>query len=389
MHVGRLTLIEPGGTLHFGPGGGDALHATVTIDDPRVYRCVAFNGSLGAGEAYVQGWWRASDLSAVARLFLQNAAALTRMDSGWGRLLTPLAQAYHWARRNTPGGSRRNIAAHYDLGNEFYRLWLDDTLTYSAGIFESPETTMRAASIAKLDRICRKLRLSHEHHVLEIGAGWGSFALHAAREYGCRVTTTTISRRQFELARERIAEARLQDRITLLLEDYRDLTGEYDCVVSIEMIEAVGHQFYDTYFRKISDLLAPAGQACIQAITVADRYYEQARRAVDFIKRYIFPGSCIPSIGAMTASVARASDMTLTHLEDITPHYATTLQRWCETFLARQDDVRRLGLSAAFVRMWEFYLRYCEAGFTERTIGTVQMVLGKPHARTAPPLGAL
>jgi cyclopropane-fatty-acyl-phospholipid synthase len=253
-------------------------------------------------------------------------------------------------------------------------------MMYSSAYFERADMSLEAASIAKLDRICRKLALSPADHVLEIGTGWGGFALHAARHYGCRVTTTTISREQHDLARERIAAAGLADRITLRLDDYRDLTGRYDKLVSIEMIEAVGHHYYDAFFRRCSELLEPHGVMLLQAITIADQQYEAARDSVDFIKRHIFPGCCIPSVGAISASVARASQLRIVDLEDIGPHYATTLARWRENMFAQLDRVRALGYSDTFIRMWEFYLCYCEGGFAEHALGDVQVVLEKPHA---------
>jgi cyclopropane-fatty-acyl-phospholipid synthase len=260
---------------------------------------------------------------------------------------------------------------------------------YSSAIFEREDMPLEAASIAKLDRICRKLDLKPDDRVIEIGTGWGGFALHAARHYGCHVTTTTISRSQQKLARERVTAAGLNDRITLLLQDYRDLTGQYDKLVSIEMIEAVGHQYYDTFFRKCSELLKPEGTMLLQAITIADQRYEAARRSVDFIQRYIFPGSCIPSVTAISNALTRATDLRLFHLEDIGPHYALTLRRWRENFNANLAGVRALAYPESFIRMWEFYLCYCEAGFMERVIGDVQMLLVKPGARPAPLLPAI
>jgi cyclopropane-fatty-acyl-phospholipid synthase len=315
------------------------------------------------------------------RILLQNRGVLDGMEGGMARITAPVQKALHWTARNTHAGSRRNIAAHYDLGNEFFRLFLDPTLMYSSAVFERADMTLEEASLAKLDRICRKLDLQPADHVLEIGTGWGGFALHAARHYGCRVTTTTISRRQYELARERIAAAGLGDRITLLLEDYRNLGGRYDKLVSIEMIEAVGHHYYDAYFRKCGELLKPEGMMLLQAITIADQRYDAARKSVDFIQRHIFPGSCIPSVTVMSEAVARVTDMKLFHLEDIGPHYATTLRRWRENLFANIDQVRSLGYPEEFIRMWDFYFCYCEGGFLERAIGDVQMLLVKPGAR--------
>ena len=358
-----------------------SLHETVLVHDPRFYSEMAFGGSIGAGEAYMQGYWSTDDLTAVMRIILQNRDVLDGMETGWARLTEPVRKMLHWAARNTRSGSRRNIRAHYDLGNDFFKLFLDPTMMYSSAIFEREGMSLEAASIAKLDRICRKLDLKPDDHVMEIGTGWGGFALHAARHYGCHVTTTTISPSQHDVARERVAAAGLNERITLLQKDYRDLTGQYDRLVSLEMIEAVGHQYYDTFFRKCSELLKPEGAMLLQAITIADQRYEAAKKSVDFIQRYIFPGSCIPSVAAMTGAVARATDMRLTDLKDIGPDYAVTLRCWRKNFFANLEQVRALGYPESFIRMWEFYLCYCEAGFVERVIGDVQLLLVKPLAR--------
>lgn len=358
-----------------------SLHETVRVHDPRFYSEMAFGGSVGAGEAYMQGYWSTDDLTAVMRIILQNRDVLDGMETGWARLTEPVRKMLHWAARNTRSGSRRNIRAHYDLGNDFFKLFLDPTMMYSSAIFEREGMSLEAASIAKLDRICRKLDLKPDDHVMEIGTGWGGFALHAARHYGCHVTTTTISPSQHDVARERVAAAGLNERITLLQKDYRDLTGQYDRLVSIEMIEAVGHQYYDTFFRKCSELLKPEGAMLLQAITIADQRYEAAKKSVDFIQRYIFPGSCIPSVAAMTGAVARATDMRLTDLKDIGPDYAVTLRCWRKNFFANLEQVRALGYPESFIRMWEFYLCYCEAGFIERVISDVQLLLVKPLAR--------
>lgn len=359
----------------------DTLHARVRVNDPDFYRQVALNGSVGAGEAYMDGLWDCDDLVALVRILVRNRDRLDAMETGLARLGGVAMKLAHALTRNTRAGSRRNIAAHYDLGNDLYRLFLDENLMYSSAIFAHEDEALETASFRKLDRICRKLDLRPEHRVVEIGTGWGGFALHAARHYGCHVTTTTISREQHALAAERIAEAGLSDRVTLLLQDYRDLDGRYDRLVSIEMIEAIGHQYLDTYFRKVGALLADDGQALIQAITIEDRRYAQALRSVDFIKRHVFPGSFIPAISAMHAALTRASDLRLTNLEDIGPSYALTLKAWRERFLARLPEVAALGYDARFVRMWTFYLAYCEGGFRERSIGDVQLLLAKPGSR--------
>ncbi len=381
---GRLRLIDQGVDETFGSVSADApFDITLRVRNARFYSDVVFAGTVGAGEAYTNGYWHCDDLTGLVRLMVVNRALMNDVDSGWSRLSAPLLKFAHWLNRNDKTGSRRNISAHYDLGNRFFELFLDDTMAYSCGIFAGPESTLLEASTAKFDAACSKLALTSDQHLLEIGTGWGGLAIHAARHYGCRVTTTTISREQYDMARERVARAGLEDRVTVLLEDYRDLRGSYDAVVSIEMIEAVGHQYLDTYFHRCSELLKPSGAMLLQAITIRDQFYDQARRSVDFIKRFIFPGSFIPSVAAIVDSVGRSTDMKLFHLEDIGPHYARTLRMWREAFLARQNEVRAQGYPETFVRMWEYYLCYCEGGFEERQLGDVQMLLTKPRSRRA------
>lgn len=390
IREGFLEVHEQGKHMCFGdrhaPSG---FRAKISINDPRFYRSVASSGALGAGTAFFEGKWCCNDLTTLIRIIIRNREALRRLDGIWTLGSAAVKRAWYALHRNTRLGSHRNIAAHYDLSNDFYGLFLDETMTYSCGIFEQADSTLREASVAKLDRICQKLKLQSDDHVLEIGSGWGSFAIHAARNYGCRVTTTTISQQQYDFARDRIEQLGLIERVTVLKKDYRDLAGQYDKLVSIEMIEAVGWQYYDVFSRKCGELLKSDGIACIQAITMPDREYERAKRSVDFIKRYVFPGSCIPSLGAMTASVARATTLTVTHLEDITSHYASTLRVWRERFNARIVHSRDLGLPEAFIRLWEYYLCYCEAGFRERAIGCVQVLLVGAGYRGASPLGTL
>ncbi len=387
LREGRITLVDGDERLRFGRTTRTCpLAVEVQVRDSRFYSELAFGGSVGAGEAYMHGYWRASDLTALVRILLGNRDVLDGMEGGAARLAAPMRKALHWVNRNTRAGSRRNIAAHYDLGNDFFRQFLDPTMMYSSAVFERPDMTLEEAQLARLARICRRLDLKPRDHLLEIGTGWGGMAIYAASRHGCRVTTTTISREQYELARERVADAGLEGRVTVLLEDYRDLTGTYDKLVSIEMIEAVGHEFYDTYFAKCSELLTADGLMLLQAITIADQRFEQAKRSVDFIQRYIFPGSCIPSVAALTASVARAGNLRLVGLDDIGPHYATTLRHWRENFLGNLDAVRALGYPESFIRMWEFYLCYCEGGFEERAISDVHMLLTKPQNRRPLPL---
>jgi cyclopropane-fatty-acyl-phospholipid synthase len=387
---GELRLVEPDGREHvFGRRhAGFDLGCTMYFNHHQAFADAAFGGTVGAGEAYIRGLWRSDDLVTLVRIFVANREQVKRLDSGWSLLSRPLLKAFHWANRNSRQGSARNIAAHYDLGNELYRLMLDDTMAYSCAIFPAGDSTLAEGSEAKFEAVCRKLDLRPTDHVLEIGTGWGGFAIHAVQRYGCRVTTTTISREQRDFAVRKIEALGLSDRITVLLDDYRDLDGRFDKVVSIEMVEAVGAGFLDGYFAQCSRLLKPEGAMLLQAITIQDQFYDEARKSVDFIQRYVFPGSFIPSIEALSKSVSKATDLKIFHLEDIGPHYARTLRMWRERFLRNIAAVRSLGLGDNFVRLWEYYLCYCEGGFMERQLGTVQMLLTKPGCRR-PPVGAI
>jgi cyclopropane-fatty-acyl-phospholipid synthase len=374
---GSLALVDGDRVLHFGRAGEDAPDVRVVVHDRRVYRAL-LRASLGLSEAYANGWFDCSDLPELARLAALNMPASDR----WRRALRPVVAlpqaAVRWIARNTPARSRRQIAAHYDLGNDLFGLMLDETMMYSCAIFERPESSLRDAQIAKLDRICEKLQLTSEDHVLEIGTGWGGFAIHAASNYGCRVTTTTISEAQHALARERIAAAGLEDRVTLLLEDYRNLTGTYDKLVSIEMIEAVGWQYFDTFFKRCAALLTAEGAMLLQAITIDERAYHVEKAKKSFANTHVFPGGCLPSLEVISRSVARVTDMRPVHLEDITSHYVSTLRCWRENFNDHLDKVRSLGYDGRFQRMWELYLAYCEGGFGGGRIGDIQLLLAKP-----------
>jgi cyclopropane-fatty-acyl-phospholipid synthase len=357
----------------------------VEVRDPAFYLDLARGGSFGVGEAYLAGRWSSPDLTALFRLFLANEALGDRLDRGPARLAGLLARWRYARRPNTRAGSRRNIAEHYDLGNDFFGLFLDPTLTYSAGIFERPGATLEEASIAKLDRVCRKLEVAPEDHLLEIGSGWGSFAIHAASRYGCRVTTTTISREQHALASRRVEEAGLADRVKVLLRDYRDLEGRYDKIASIEMVEAVGHAYLPTFFERCAALLGPAGRLVLQVITMPERRYARYLANPDFIQTHVFPGGALPSLGALVQAAARVSDLAAVHLEDIGPHYATTLRHWREAFQARLDEARALGYPERLLRLWQYYLSSCEAGFEARYLGDLQIVFDRP-GRRGPPL---
>ncbi|MCX7041256.1 MAG: cyclopropane-fatty-acyl-phospholipid synthase [Gammaproteobacteria bacterium] len=377
LRGGQILIQDPAGDVLLGDASGpEALRANLRVHHPDFYRQVASNGSVGAGEAYMDGAWDSDDLVALVRLLVRNRDLLDGVETGVARLGGLAMQAWHALRRNTRSGSRRNISAHYDLGNEFFSLFLDSSMMYSSAMFAEGDS-LEQASQRKLDRICQKLDLRPSDHLVEIGTGWGGMALHAAQKFGCRVTTTTISREQYALASKRVQDAGLGDRVTVLLDDYRDLRGEYDKLVSIEMIEAIGHQYLDTYFEKCASLLRPEGIALVQAITIEDDRYQQALRSVDFIKRHVFPGSFIPCVSAMAHAAARAGKLRLVNLEDFGSSYATTLAHWRSRFMSRLDQVRGQGYDERFIRMWEFYLCYCEGGFLERSISDVQLLFAR------------
>ena len=377
----RVTLVEGEAMQQFGAETATGLAAQITVLDARFYTEVAFGGSIGAGEAWMHGYWECDDLVALVRILLRNREVLDGMEGGLARLTAPLQALFHRLNRNSRAGSRRNIAAHYDLGNDFFGLWLDETMMYSSAMFAEPEMSLHAAQVNRLDHLCRRLDLQATDHVIEIGTGWGGFALHAAQHYGCRVTTTTISREQYVKARERVAAAGLEDRVTLLQDDFRDLGGQYDKLVSIEMVEAVDHAQLPTYFARCAELLAPHGAMLIQAITMADQRYDEYRKSVDFIRRYIFPGGNLPSTSVMADVAARTTDLRLLGLDDIGLHYAETLRRWRRAFSAQLEAVREMGYPESFIRMWTFYLCYCEGAFLERAISDVLMLWTKPESR--------
>jgi cyclopropane-fatty-acyl-phospholipid synthase len=376
IKVGQLTVIEGDRQIVFGHG---APQAAVHIHDPRAWPLI-LRGSRGMGTSYMDGLWDTPDLTAVIRVAARN---VDRIDAV-RRRLSPIREPFQRTRaafvRNTPKRSRKDIAAHYDLGNELFALMLDPTLMYSCALFEHRDATLEEASLAKLEMVCEKLGLGPRDHVLEIGTGWGGFAVYAASTRGCRVTTTTISREQHDVARQRIGAAGVGDLVDLRLDDYRDLTGSYDKLVSLEMIEAVGWQDFGTFFERCSDLLAPNGTMLLQAITMDDRAYPVEKASKSFIRTFVFPGGCLPSLEVISKCVAKRTDMRTVHLQDLTPHYAETLRRWRANFEAATEELEALGYDERFRRLWRMYLSYCEAGFAERRIGLVQTVLAKPLA---------
>lgn len=382
LQRGRIQLTDGGGTISLGQS--DDLEVELQVRNPRFYRETVLGGALSFADSYLHGDWYCEDLTSLFRIFVRNLNQADQFDGGLAGVVGMGQRLFHWWRSNSRTGSRKNIGAHYDLGNDFFKLWLDDTMAYSSGIFLHPEGSLRDASEEKFDRVCRKLALRPNDHLLEIGTGWGGLAMHAATHYGCRVTTTTISQEQAAVARERIQRAGLSDRITLLTTDYRDLTGQFDKLVSIEMIEAVGFKYFDTYFRKIGQLLRPDGTAVLQAIVMPERRYKEYLGGVDFIQRHVFPGGCLPSTATMLESSGRTSDMRFVHAEDFAPHYAETLRRWRHAFWAQIDSVREQGYSEQFIRLWNYYLCYCEAVFEERHVGVVQIQFDKPLCRRDP-----
>ena len=382
---GQLIVNENGNNYIFGSKNNDfPVSATINVLSNEMYSEIAAKGLNGAAEAFVKGLWSSDDLTRLIRIFVRNREAANQIEGGVAKLATGLFYLQHSLKRNNHKGSLRNISAHYDLGNDLFETFLDNTKMYSCAIFENENSSLEQASINKIERICKKLELSSNDHVLEIGTGWGGFAIFAAKNFGCKITTTTISQKQYEYTLEKVKALGLQDKISVLKKDYRDLTGKYNKLVSIEMIEAVGHHYYHDFFRKCNQLLIPDGRMLLQSIIITDYLYEEAKQFSDFIKTYIFPGSCIPSISKLCESSAKATDMRLFHLEDITPHYAKTLNHWRSHFMNNVQKIRDLGFSEEFIRLWNFYFCYCEGGFIERQIGAVQMLFTKPLCRMDP-----
>ena len=378
VRAGRVEIAEPDGTRYeFGPPGAD-LSATLRVHDPAFWRAL-MRGSRALAELYAEGRWDADDLVNAVRIGAREMPRLDRLRAPFVRL----RNAFSRVPRNSRAAARRHIAAHYDLGNDMFRLFLDESMTYSCAYFEEPGMSLHEAQLAKLDRVCRKLELKRDDHLVEIGTGWGSLALHAAGEYGCRVTTTTISKEQHAVASERVRAAGLEDRVEVVMEDYRDLRGSYSKLASIEMIEAVGWQYFDVFFRRCSNLLAPDGLMLLQAITISDRAYELEKASRSFTRELIFPSGCLPSVEVISSSIAAQTDMRTLDLDDITAHYPPTLAAWRANFTAATPRLERLGYDRRFRRLWELYLTWSEGGFRERRIQDYQVLFAKPAYRAS------
>jgi cyclopropane-fatty-acyl-phospholipid synthase len=367
-------------SYEFGESNRD-LNVHLTIHRSSFYSRTLFGGSIGNAESYIDADWDTPELTDLVRLFVLNRDLLMGIDSGIGSLLQPVQKIFHGLRSNTIDGSRENIRSHYDIGNDFFKLFLDETMMYSCGLYENKNSTLKEASELKIATLCKKLELRPEDHLVEIGTGWGSLAIYAAKTYGCKVTTTTISTEQFNYAVEKVKEAGLENKITILFEDYRKLTGVYDKLVSVEMIEAVGLDFLDTYFEKCSSLLKPEGIMVLQAITIRDQYYDNAKKSVDFIQRHIFPGTGIPSVSAMMSSVKNKTDFVLIEQKDFAEDYAQTLKDWSVRLTEKKQEITKLGYPDFLYRLWQYYFSYCEGGFRERAIGLSQLTLTKPNYR--------
>ena len=358
--------------------GRHALDVTLMIHDSNVYRQLLFGGSIALADSYINGEWDTHDLTGLIRLAARNLAVVNQLESRFASISKTLEKAKHQLRSNDKSGSKSNILAHYDLGNIMYQRFLDPTMMYSSAVYLTPDTSLEQAQQHKLALICQRLQLKADDHVIEIGTGWGGFAIYAARHYGCHVTTTTISDAQYQEARRRVEAAGLADKITLLKQDYRELIGQYDKLVSIEMIEAVGHEFLPTFFTKCNDLLKPTGLMVLQAITFNDQNYHDYLKSVDFIQTHIFPGGCLLSNQELTTQFAEQTDMVIKQLHDYGFDYAYTLRDWRAAFMSQRQRIKALGYDEAFIRLWEFYFCYCEGGFLERTIGVVQVTAVKP-----------
>ena len=375
-------IIKDGKSINkFGKPGN--LSAKINILDTVFYKNIILGGTIGASESFIRGEWSSPNLTNVIRVLARNTEAQDKLENLFTLLSQPFLKVMHKLNENSVRGSKKNISRHYDLSNDFFSLFLDKNMMYSSAIYKSRKMSLEDASTNKLDVICKKLNLKKTDHVIEIGTGWGGFAIYAAKNYGCKVTTTTISIEQYKFAKQKIKEAGLGKKIKVLLKDYRLLKGQYDKLVSIEMIEAVGYQFYDEYFKIIGQLLKNDGEALIQAITIKDQRYSKAIQSVDFIQKYIFPGSCIPSITAIQNSLTSSTDLVINDIRDIGHHYARTLADWRKRFLKNKQEIRKLGFDDKFLRMWLFYFAYCEGGFEEKVISDIHLHITKPGYRNS------
>ena len=390
---GSVSLHQSGETIKLGQSNGNELSVNLKVAENAFYRRTLLGGIIGAAESYIDGDWGTDNLTDLIRIMIRNINGVSKIERTWGKARSWLYRWKHRRRKNTASGSRKNIQEHYDLGNDFYSLFLDPTMNYSAGIFDpkvvaekfpEAESQLEGSSLAKMDRICQKLSLQSTDHVIEVGTGWGGLAIFMAKQYGCRVTTTTISKEQHAYATAAVADAGLEERVTVLLKDYRDLEGQYDKLVSVEMIEAVGHQFLDTYFAKCGQLLKSDGTMLIQAILIGQQYERAYRKSVDFIRAYVFPGGCLPSAVSINQSVSRVTSMRMLDYEDMTQHYADTLLHWRNKFMSQLESVRILGFDEHFIRLWHFYLCYCEAAFAERRCLSVQIMFAKNGSEIDP-----
>jgi cyclopropane-fatty-acyl-phospholipid synthase len=379
---GCITVSEGATVTKLGTARDGEPQATIRVERQSIWERVVFGGTIGAAESYMDGDWSTDNLVSLVRIFCANRDVMESMEGGLAWLKWPALKVWHFARRDTIEQARKNISAHYDLGNEFFDAWLDPTMAYSCGIFTREDSTMIGASLRKIYTLCEKLQLDANDHLLEIGSGWGALAIFAASNYGCKVTTATISKNQFNHVRDEVRRLKLEHLVTPVFCDYRKLDGKFDKIVSVEMIEAVGHHYFDTYFEKVSSLLKPDGVAAIQAITIRDQAYNYAVRNVDFIQRYIFPGSTIPSVTRMMESVRDKTDMILSGFEDITDHYCLTLSQWRQAFWRAEPRLRAMGMNDHGLRMWDYYFAYCEGGFAEKVIGVCQFILSKPKHKT-------
>lgn len=383
MHKGSVTITLPSGEV-INQGDGKGVHANIIITDNRFFeRCVLF-GDVGFGECYTMGYWQTDDITNVIKWFLLNvedapSISGSKVKIGILNLLRFVNRLYHLKRKNDLEGSKENIAEHYDLNNDFFKLFLDPSMTYSSAYFEKEETSLQDAQMAKYDNLCREMKLRPEDSVLEIGSGWGGNAIYMAKKYGCKVTTVTISEEQYKLSKERIEKEGLADKVEVKLMDYRLIKGQFDKIISIEMLEAVGHEFLDVFFKKCNDLLKPKGVLAMQVITSPDSRYESMRKGIDWIQKHIFPGTLLPSIAAINSSINRTGELSMMSLKEMGLHYAKTLNIWKEKFNENLNEVRNLGFDENFIRKWNYYLSYCEAAFATRNINVMQMVYTRPN----------